>query len=420
MLRKFLLVGAAMSALTMTPAFAQEALQPETRQAPPSAAAAPTPLPMTDSATDGEASSTSAAPTWSNQPGPSGQAAVGGPSTGAFDMNSSDQAGAPMGIGTTQTAVDASGAVIAAAPIAVAPKTDLDARTFAMKAAAGDLFEIESSRVALERSQSGAVRRYAQMMIDHHAMTSQQLMRTVRDLPAPRMEEHQRDMVAKLRAAPADQFDATYMRQQLASHMSALSLHGGYLKAGDEPALRRLAGQATPIVASHLEQAWTMTDMPRNLAAARGDTTALAQASGGGRTYRGYTVYGPNARPEVSAGVSGSLPDRAVNPPADADAMSNSTAVPGATVARSSVVEGSTAVPGQDGTTYGAGARSHRWQTMPSDAVVGTTVPNDRTGMGDAATRLGPTSPMNGTAGANTDAGTGDSAEEDAKEQPTP
>lgn len=459
MLRKFLLAGVAVSAATMTAAFAQDALQPDIRQAPPANAAAPTPLPMTSSATDGEASSTSAAPSWSNQTSPSAQGAPGQTygsgatgyesSIGGSEMSASGQ----VGMGMAMAAVDTSGAVIAAAPIAVAPKTDLNAREFAMKAAASDLFEIESSRVALERSQSGAVRRYAQMMIDHHTMTTQQLSATVRNLPAPQLEEHQRDMLADLRAAPADQFDATYMRQQLASHMSALSVHGGYVKTGDEAALRRLAGQATPIVASHLETAWNMTDMPRNLAAARGDTVALAEAPRGGQTYRGYTVYGPNARPEVSAGGSvGSASGGAVNPGGGygagstyssagagaggqasaygtgssvpggtgTDAMSNNTAVPGATVGQSAVVDGSTAIPGQDGTTYGTGARSYQSPTMPSDAQIGTTVPNDRTGMGDAATRLGPTSPMNGTAGANTDAQTNDPGEDDPNEQPTP
>jgi predicted outer membrane protein len=55
---------------------------------------------------------------------------------------------------------------------AMAPLTTEGFRTMAM---AGDAFEIESSRLALERSRNPAVRRYAQEMIRDHAMTSQAL-----------------------------------------------------------------------------------------------------------------------------------------------------------------------------------------------------------------------------------------------------
>ncbi len=58
-----------------------------------------------------------------------------------------------------------------AAP-AMAPLTTEGFRTMAM---AGDAFEIESSRLALERSRNPAIRRYAQEMIRDHAMTSQAL-----------------------------------------------------------------------------------------------------------------------------------------------------------------------------------------------------------------------------------------------------
>jgi predicted outer membrane protein len=51
----------------------------------------------------------------------------------------------------------------------------LDSRTYRMMAAQSDAFEIASSQLALERSRNPAVRRYAQNMIQDHAMTSQAL-----------------------------------------------------------------------------------------------------------------------------------------------------------------------------------------------------------------------------------------------------
>ena len=42
-------------------------------------------------------------------------------------------------------------------------------------AAASDLFEIQSSQLAVSRAQNPDVRAFAQMLIEHHTMTTQQL-----------------------------------------------------------------------------------------------------------------------------------------------------------------------------------------------------------------------------------------------------
>ena len=42
-------------------------------------------------------------------------------------------------------------------------------------AAASDMFEIQSSQLARSRAQNPAIREFAQMMIDHHTQTTQQL-----------------------------------------------------------------------------------------------------------------------------------------------------------------------------------------------------------------------------------------------------
>src|SRR3954468_4823152 len=65
---------------------------------------------------------------------------------------------------------------IGGAPAAEAQssRTPTKAAQFVPMAASSDLYEIESSRLALERSQSPAIKQFAQMMIDHHTMTTQQ------------------------------------------------------------------------------------------------------------------------------------------------------------------------------------------------------------------------------------------------------
>lgn len=308
MLRKVLIVGAAAAALSAPHVLAQSASPAAAGETRPATHANPLPptLPADSTAMDGQASSTSASPTYTVQ---DGGARVGDLATGGrvYDSGTTGYAvesgGADVAMGMRALpAVGVAGGLVVAAPVTVAPKV-VPAADYVKKAAAGDLFEIESSKVALERSQNGAVRRFAQMMIDHHAMTTRELASTVRNAPAPQLEQHQRDMIAALRAAPADQFDAAYVRQQLGAHMNALSLHGGYMAAGDEAALRQVAQQAAPIVASHLETAWNMSELPRTLAQEKAGNAALADAGAGGTRYRGYTVYGPNARSEAAPGT---------------------------------------------------------------------------------------------------------------------
>jgi hypothetical protein len=62
--------------------------------------------------------------------------------------------------------------MVAVAPAAMAP---MSTEAFRMTAMQSDVFEIESSRMALQRSRSPAVQRFAQMMIGDHAATSQAL-----------------------------------------------------------------------------------------------------------------------------------------------------------------------------------------------------------------------------------------------------
>ncbi len=148
------------------------------------------------------------------------------------------------------------------APMAAA--MPLDARGYTAMAASSDMYEIESSRLALQRSQNAQVRQFAQMMIQHHSNTTEQLMAAARAAgvmpPMQMMPMHAR-MLQELQAAGTGmRFDATYGRQQRMAHEQALALHGNYAARGDTPALRTVAAAATPIVRSHLEMS---ANLPR-------------------------------------------------------------------------------------------------------------------------------------------------------------
>jgi putative membrane protein len=132
------------------------------------------------------------------------------------------------------------------------PMSDMD---YAKMAGASDLFEIESSRLALEKSQNPAVRDYAQMMIAHHTTSTQALMERARmagmTMPPPMLMPDQVALMAQLRAAPAGAaFDQAYWNGQTVGHRKAWALHTGHAQHGQ--VFRNDAATVRPVVELHL------------------------------------------------------------------------------------------------------------------------------------------------------------------------
>jgi putative membrane protein len=128
-------------------------------------------------------------------------------------------------------------------------------------AAASDLFEIQSSQLAVTRAQSPAIRQFAQMLIEHHTMSTRQLTAAATAAgtpPSPRLMPMHAEMISQLQGANGAEFDRMYLRQQVPAHEMALALHSNYARNGDTPTLRTVAAAAVPIVRQHLERARSM------------------------------------------------------------------------------------------------------------------------------------------------------------------
>lgn len=153
------------------------------------------------------------------------------------------------------------------APAMAGDMTPEDRTNYVRMAAASDMFEIESSRMAVSMSQNANVRQFAQMLITHHTQTSQQLMAAARasgmSPPPPMLMPMQQRMLDQLRRANGRAFDRVYMTQQVPAHEMALALHSNYARSGDTPALRGTASAAVPIVQQHLTEARRMRGMMR-------------------------------------------------------------------------------------------------------------------------------------------------------------
>ena len=128
---------------------------------------------------------------------------------------------------------------------------------------AGDLYEIESSRLAIDKSDSAELRGLAQVIVADHRRAAAALATAAREADPPRataaeMNAGQQRRIAALRAASGTAFDRLYLRQQVDAHGQALSDTLLYAHRGDDPALRRHAATRIAPIQTHLARARTL------------------------------------------------------------------------------------------------------------------------------------------------------------------
>ncbi|QIQ85620.1 DUF4142 domain-containing protein [Erythrobacter sp.] len=168
---------------------------------------------------------------------------------------------------TLNKAVDAAGGMVGQASASTTSK----APDFAEAAAISDMYEIESSRIALDRTQNPTVREAAQKMIDDHTDSSAKLETAVRQSPKAEssdvpnaLDKRREKMIDHLREAPSEEFDRTYLGQQVMAHEEAAKLMHNYRDEGDCQVLRGFATEVSPVIEGHLDHMKRLeTNMPR-------------------------------------------------------------------------------------------------------------------------------------------------------------
>ncbi len=134
------------------------------------------------------------------------------------------------------------------------------AEVFVPTATSSNLFEIESSRLALQRARNPEVRRFAQQMIRDHNLATRRMAAVVRrsglPMPPPAMIPRHQAMLATVQAAP--DFDAAYMSAQVMAHQESVALFSSYASNGDVPPLANFAGATLPNLQMHLEHAQSL------------------------------------------------------------------------------------------------------------------------------------------------------------------
>ena len=142
-------------------------------------------------------------------------------------------------------------------PAPTVPSTSVQDQNFAMQAAASDMFEVQSSQLALQKSRNPAVRRYAQMMIDAHTRTSDTLKTLAGQKGAAipsALDPMQQQKLSVLEAASRS-FDREYLSSQSSAHQDAVQVFRTEVSSGTDPDMKAFAQQTLPDIEQHLAMA---------------------------------------------------------------------------------------------------------------------------------------------------------------------
>ncbi|WP_425437340.1 DUF4142 domain-containing protein [Novosphingobium guangzhouense] len=134
------------------------------------------------------------------------------------------------------------------------------AQVFANIAAASDMFEIETSKLAAEKAQSAKVKTFAEQMIKAHTESTKKLTAAAAAATppitlAPRMTAAQDAQLADLRSKTGAAFDEAYAKAQVSAHQATLDALKGYAAGGDQASLKTFATELVPTVTAHLNMA---------------------------------------------------------------------------------------------------------------------------------------------------------------------
>jgi putative membrane protein len=155
------------------------------------------------------------------------------------------------------------GTAPATAPLSSTSMTQISSldREFMRMAAHSDQFEIQSSQLALQKSSNPEVRAYAQMMIQEHTQSSQQLSQIAAQmgytLPTE-PSEFQQAVIEQLAQLSGAEFDRAYMEAQANGHDQTAAIYRTEIGQGQAPALKTFAAQILPIVEEHYQVASSM------------------------------------------------------------------------------------------------------------------------------------------------------------------
>jgi len=158
-----------------------------------------------------------------------------------------------IGVSSAAFAVD----TVAPTSAERAQETTSVTQEFVRNATFGNMFEIESSKLALQRSKDKEVQAFAKQMIADHTKAGNEMKIAVKKakidptIAPTEMDDKHVDIITDLKKSSAADFDEDYIDAQEDAHEETVSLFEKYAKDGDNDALKAFAAKTLPTLKAH-------------------------------------------------------------------------------------------------------------------------------------------------------------------------
>ncbi len=136
-------------------------------------------------------------------------------------------------------------------------KTDTD-KGFMVKAAQNNMAEIDAAKLALQKSTSGSIKSFAQMMIEDHTAALNELKTLAQQksvmLPDSTDDTH-RLFAQRLMLVSGSSFDSAYMQAQVRDHVATIAVFQAEVSNGIDAQAKAYANKLLPKLQMHLQHA---------------------------------------------------------------------------------------------------------------------------------------------------------------------
>ncbi|MCB2255008.1 DUF4142 domain-containing protein [Pseudomonas chlororaphis] len=128
---------------------------------------------------------------------------------------------------------------------------------FVEQAAQGGINEVESGKLALEKSANAEVKAFATQMVADHGKANQELLALAGtlDIQVPddaSLTAKAKKMILEMRD---ESFDKAYVDNQVVAHKETVALFKKEVASSDKPELKAFAEKTLPTLEHHLEMA---------------------------------------------------------------------------------------------------------------------------------------------------------------------
>jgi putative membrane protein len=132
--------------------------------------------------------------------------------------------------------------------------------------ATGDSLEVETARLAQQRTQNAQIRRFAQTLIKDHSKNQKQGLAlakkagiTPQPAPSDTTPQHiQQEMSRWQSASSPAQFDRAWLEFQVKHHAEDMAMLPKLQKQAHSKALKSLIGQTLPVIRKHYDRALSL------------------------------------------------------------------------------------------------------------------------------------------------------------------